>query len=620
MPVDAVSEVKSRLDIVEVIGGYVRLHKAGREHKALCPFHSEKTPSFAVSQERQAWYCFGCQEGGDLISFVEKIEHVDFLQALEMLAERAGVELTAPGRVSDRRDANRRRTRALELHRRAQAFYEHILWETDAGAPGRQVLADRQVSEETARLFGLGFAPAGGAGRDALLRYLVSRAQATPAEAADAGLAHPPDRGGATRDRFSHRLMFPIRDDRGAVIGFGARALGEAIPKYLNTARTSVYDKSTALFGIDLARQEIIAGGRAVVVEGYFDVIAAHVAGVRNTVASSGTALTSEQVRMLGRLARTVVLCFDSDDAGRAAASRAVDALAAEGVEARICVLPAGCKDPDELVHRDAAAFVAAIADAPPEWQVLLDRALDGAEGGSVEARRAGAERAIGLLTRVPAAATRDLYAQQAARRLELDAAAVRSDVERVLHRQPKDRGQRVVAALPAAPAADAAGLTDSAPGHPLASWEKDLASLVLQRPALAALAVERHELRLEELDHPHLRRIVEVGLELPPGEAFPLHLLGPSEQSMAAPLLMRSLPELQEDAEPGKAIRVVGDCVGSLRIAARRSQAVALERQIRAARDAGNLEEKDRLAVQVSALAAEIQELQRRFEVASIP
>jgi hypothetical protein len=177
-----------------------------------------------------------------------------------------------------------------------------------------------------------------------------------------------------------------------------------------------------------------------------------------------------------------------------------------------------------------------------------------------------------------------------------------------------------VVAALPAAPAADAAGLTDSAPGHPLASWEKDLASLVLQRPALAALAVAQHELRLEELDHPHLRRIVEVGLELPPGEAFPLHLLGPSEQSTAAPLLMRSLPELQEDAEPGTAIRVVGDCVGSLRIAARRSQAVALERQIRAARDSGNLEEKDRLAVQVSALAAEIQELQRRFEVASIP
>src|SRR5439155_19949755 len=206
-----------------------------------------------------------------------------------------------------------------------------------------------------------------------------------------AGLAHPA-RGSQARDRFRHRLVFPIRDERGGTLGFGARALGDAVPKYLNSPETAAYHKSAALFGIDRARHAISREHAAVVVEGYFDVIAAHSAGVQHTVASSGTALTREQVRHLGRLATMVTLCFDTDDAGWAAASRAVDVLAAEGVQSRICVLPDGVKDPDELVRRDPEAFTAAVAAAPPEWQVLLDRALAGAEGGSVDARRAGAE------------------------------------------------------------------------------------------------------------------------------------------------------------------------------------------------------------------------------------
>ena len=250
---DAVAEIKARLDIVDVVGGYVTLQRAGRGHRALCPFHSEKTPSFNVSQDKQAWYCFGCQEGGDMFTFVQKVEHTDFRAALEMLAEKAGVELEAEAQGGERRGAARRRKRTLELNARAAAFFEHVLWSSPAGEDGRALLAARGVDEARARTFGIGFAPAGGGGEDALSRYLRERAGATADEIVDAGVAHHA-RGGRLRDRFRHRLVFPIRDERGEVIAFGARALGDDVPKYLNSPETSVYHKGSALFGIDLAR------------------------------------------------------------------------------------------------------------------------------------------------------------------------------------------------------------------------------------------------------------------------------------------------------------------------------------------------------------------------------
>ena len=300
---DAVAEVKARLDLVEVIGGYVTLHRAGREMSGLCPFHAEKTPSFTVNPERQVWYCHGCHEGGDLFKFIELIERIDFRQALELLADRAGVELESGPRAA--RGAGRKRRRSIELNAKAQAYYQHVLWASPAGEPGRELLAARGVAEPLARRFGIGFAPAGGAGEDALARYLIGKAGAVVEELVDAGLAHPP-RGGRVRDRFRDRLVFPIRDDRGEVLGFGARALGDAMPKYLNSPDTAAYHKSTAIFGIDLARAAIVAERSAVIVEGYFDVIAAHAAGVQHTVASSGTALTREQVHSLGRIAETL--------------------------------------------------------------------------------------------------------------------------------------------------------------------------------------------------------------------------------------------------------------------------------------------------------------------------
>ncbi|MGI8847328.1 MAG: DNA primase [Candidatus Dormibacteria bacterium] len=604
---DAVAEIKSRLDVVEVVGSYVSLQRAGREHKGLCPFHAEKSPSFHVSQERQAWYCFGCQEGGDVFDFVERIERTDFKQALELLATRAGVELERSTGSADR-GTGRRRKRAMELNLGAARFYEHVLWQLPAGEAGRELLAQRGVDAALARRFGVGFAPAGGERGDALANYLLKHG-ATSGELVDAGLAHAG--GGGPRDRFRHRFLFPIRDERGQVLGFGGRALSGAVPKYLNTPETPLYHKSAALFGLDLAKTSVHSEHYCVVVEGYFDVVGAHTAGVENVVASSGTALSREQVRTLKRHADSVVLCFDADPAGQQAASRAVDLCAAEGLPARIAVLPDGIKDPDELVRGDPAGFAAVIATAPPEWQVLLDRAVGRPD--SIEKRRSAAERAVSLLARIPEATTRDLYVQDVAQRLLLTPAALAADVGAAAagrRRAPSFTAPE----RPGGPdPATGSGLADPVVGHPPPPWEEYIGTYVVQRPPLARVLVDEVGLGLSELTHPSIRRLVEVGAGVPPGLGFPLHSLTGPERALAARLLFRRVPEFDPAAAEESLRRAINDCVARVRIAAVRSAADDARDELRAARAAGREEEVAVCAARVSELAAQEGRLRQR-------
>jgi len=605
---DAFAEVKARLDVVEVIGGYVQLQRAGREFKGLCPFHAEKTPSFLVSQQKQSWFCFGCSRGGDIFNFVEEIERIDRGQSLVLLAERAGVELDRGPRQAGQA-GKRKRARTLELNARAQAYYEHVLWATDAGAAGRALLEERRVSEPSAREFGVGFAPAGGPGGDALTRYLSTKVGAAHEEIIEAGLAHPP-RGGRPRDRFRNRLIFPIRDDHGATIAFGARSLGAAPPKYLNSPETSAYRKSAALFGIDRAREAITAAESAVVVEGYFDVMAAHAAGVHNVVASSGTSLQREQVRYLARHAKTITLCFDFDDAGRAAASRAVDAVAAEGLQVRIGTADGDAKDPDELVRRDPAALAAMVAAAPPAWQVLLDAAIGGAEGGSVDVRRAAAERTVALLARIPEAATRDLYAQQTARRLGVGSASLLEDVKRSL-REGGGRPARLVVKQPAAPPGDEGDspVADDEPAPPV--WESHLGALVVNRPSLARELVDRLGLDVSELVSTSVRRVLAVAQDATNG-SFPLHLLAPAEQRLAASLLLRDMPELADDADIETLPRALSDCVRYVHEACVQRSLAAIQRELDRAKEEERDEDVQRLAAQLLNLATEAPHLRR--------
>jgi DNA primase len=358
----AVDEVKARLDIVEVVGQYVRLQKAGRSFKAVCPFHTEKTPSFIVNPDRQTWHCFGaCSTGGDVISFISRKENLDFGGALRMLADRAGVILERDG-------PRREEAKSLQDANEAAALYFHDLLLKTAAA--LSYVEKRGLDRSAIADFQLGFAPSGW---DQLKDHLTRRGYAEK-QLVQAGLLVESERG-STYDRFRGRLMFPIRDDRGRVVGFGARAMpggDETGAKYINTPQTPIFDKGSIFYALDRAKDEIRRSGTAVIVEGYMDVITAHQHGFRNVVASMGTSITERQALLARRFAGAVVLAMDSDEAGNAATLRGVQVVATAAtqsrqgasaprtLEIRVAALPEGV-DPDDLIRRDQG-----------EWEVLI--------------------------------------------------------------------------------------------------------------------------------------------------------------------------------------------------------------------------------------------------------
>ena len=379
---DAVGEVKERLDIVEVVSGYVRLKRQGRNYTGLCPFHAEKSPSFTVSGEKQVWYCFGCSEGGDLIRFVEKAEGLDFPQALELLAGRAGVELESFKSGSRR---PRDRAGALAANRMAAQYYHHVLLNMAAGARALAYLRRRGVENETIADFELGYAPRS-MRNDNLLRFL-RRKGVSEDEAVRAGLAlasRGPDGASPAIDRFRGRLVFPIRDEMGHVVGFGARALGNEPPKYMNSPQTAIYDKSRIIFGLSHAKKAITESGRALMVEGYFDVMLAHQFGIKIAIASSGTSITEEQLKISRRLGPDLLLCLDSDDAGRTATERAIELAARSGLRVRVLELP-NAKDPGEFFLKTPQLWDQVEGASQAGWEWWLNRAFRGHDLRSVD-------------------------------------------------------------------------------------------------------------------------------------------------------------------------------------------------------------------------------------------
>ena len=389
---DAFAEVKARVDLVKVVSEHVRLTKRNRDLWGLCPFHQEDSPSFKVDPQRQSWYCFGCERHGDVFTFVELVEKTDKRGALQLLAERAGVELQKLSpEQRDRADARRRLLQMLKL---AAQYYEYVLWSSPAGEPGRRLLVQRQVGEETARRFQLGYAPAG----RGFAEYLRAKKRSL-ADAQAAGLMR---RDGA--DFFAERLVVPIRDERGQTLAFTARTIrGDEQRKYINSPETPAYVKGRVIFGLDLAREEVTRRGHAVLMEGQFDVITAHHFGVGNAVASSGTALTDDQVRLLKRFTDELLLVFDADRAGRSAARKAAVLAAAHGMRTRVAAIPDGL-DPDEFLR-------AAGPDAAARWAELVARAPSGFEAG-VEEDAAGLNPSNPNQVETVAARIRDWIAQ----------------------------------------------------------------------------------------------------------------------------------------------------------------------------------------------------------------
>ncbi|HTM58661.1 MAG TPA: DNA primase [Candidatus Udaeobacter sp.] len=361
---DWVEQVRAHSDIAEVIGERVALKRVGRNWMGLCPFHKEKTPSFSVNAERQFYHCFSCKAGGDVFKFVQELDRLEFLEAAEMLSRRAGIP------IPERRSAARGvRAPLLEALEAAAAAYEQWLGDPEQGRLARAILERRGISRETAKRFRLGIAPAGW---ENLTRRLRDRFGEDVL--VDARLASRRDassgRGAGIFDWFRNRLMVPLIASGGTVVGFGARAIAEGDePKYLNSPESAVYHKGSFLFALDQARRNVPVDGELIVVEGYFDAIALHQAGLANTVATSGTALTEDQARQIKRLVPRVALTYDGDRAGRDAMMRSLGILLAEGLDVAIVDLPDG-EDPDTLVRQGGAEA----------WVVLRRTAADPAE------------------------------------------------------------------------------------------------------------------------------------------------------------------------------------------------------------------------------------------------
>jgi len=352
-----IDEVKQRTDIVEVVSRYATLKKAGRTFRALCPFHSEKHPSFFVYPEQQSWHCFGaCNTGGDVFSFIMKKEGIDFGEALRLLAQKAGVTISSRFEQDTRKDE---KEKLYQVNEAAAQYFHNLLLNSPAGERARDYFASRGLSLKTITDFQLGFSPDSW---EALEQYLTERGY-TESELLTAGLVIEAE-GGKTHDRFRNRLMFPIHDIKGRIVGFGARVLDDSLPKYLNSPQTPIFDKSSCLYGINLAAAAIRQQNLVVIVEGYMDVITAHQNGFSNLVASMGTSVTERQVGRLKKLSKNMAFALDADAAGEEAMLRGVGYENTLDAEVKVIILPGG-KDPDDVIREDTKI-----------WQNLLEEAL----------------------------------------------------------------------------------------------------------------------------------------------------------------------------------------------------------------------------------------------------
>ncbi len=395
---DPIEEIKRRLDIVEVVQQYVPLKKAGKNFKALCPFHQEKTPSFFVSPEKQIWHCFGCGRGGDVISFVMEMEGLDFYEALRFLGEKAGVKVEPISK-----EVYSEKKKLYELNELATKFFQHVLWKTEPGKRALKYLRERGLKDETIDEFRLGYAPNQ---RETLSRFFLKRKIPIPL-AVKSGLVIKKDDPTAKipiYDRFRGRVMFPIFNQTGAIVGFSGRIMphleSDEVAKYLNSPDTPIFNKSFVLYGLNFAKQEIIKKGYVILVEGQMDVISSHQAGFRHTVASSGTSLTEEQLDLLRRFTNKIYFAFDQDSAGQIATERGIELALSRGFLVYIVFIPKPYKDVDECVRANPEKWKEALKKKKNVLQYFFE--IYAKEAKTMEERQESAHKILPWLKILP--------------------------------------------------------------------------------------------------------------------------------------------------------------------------------------------------------------------------
>ncbi|MCG6906992.1 MAG: DNA primase [Desulfobacteraceae bacterium] len=495
IPEEKISEIRNAADIVEIISEAVVLKKTGRNFVGLCPFHAEKTPSFSVNPEKQIFYCFGCATGGSVFTFLMKHQGMTFPEAVKAVAQRCGIELPRREMTPVERRRASEREILLGVNRKAMAFYSGILKHPAAGRKARAYLEKRGFKAAVVDQFELGCAPEGW---DALIRHLGGgRERLQLLE--KAGLVIPRKSGSGCYDRFRDRIIFPIRNAARQVIAFGGRVLDDGLPKYLNSPETPIYTKGRSLYGIDLAREHCRKSETVFVVEGYFDLLALHQHGIQNAVATLGTALTPEHVRVLrGCIGEngTVVLVYDSDAAGIKAAQRSIGVFEQGYAEARICVLPPG-HDPDSFIFEfGAAAFQKAAAEARGIMPFLMEAAVT-RHGLSVDGKVQIVSELSAAIAAIQDPMARSLYIKDLAERIGVDESAI---LERVRGRL----GGKAAGGAAAPPqAAGAARRPDR--------FEVQVAMMMLQYPRILP-EIRRRQL-LDHFENQALRRVGDMAL-----------------------------------------------------------------------------------------------------------
>jgi len=418
--------VKQQADIVRVVGEYVRLKKTGKDFSGLCPFHQEKTPSFTVSPLKQIFYCFGCGKGGDVFNFVMDMDKSAFPEAVRTVAEKCGIAIPRPKeRSPEERKENQQRGALVEMHREAQTFFTKQISGTLEGKAARAYLEDRGLDIKAIDRFGIGYAPSDG---DALLRFLK---QKYPEKLlVDSGLISRGEQGGRLFDRFRRRITFPIANDSGKIVAFGARALGDDQPKYLNSPETPIYSKSNVLYHMDRAKETLRRSDYAVLVEGYMDAIAVARAGISNVVASCGTSLAEPQIKLLSRFTKRVIVNYDPDNAGQAATERTVALLLEQDFEVRVLALPpVGDKkaDPDLFIReKGVEEYTKLLKESPPYVDYLIARArkMDLTTG---EGKRRAVNFLLPYVQKIPNTILRSEWATRIAQQLHLDEPVLRA-------------------------------------------------------------------------------------------------------------------------------------------------------------------------------------------------
>jgi DNA primase len=576
IPKNIIEEIRNKADIVKIVSEYVNIRKRGKNYLGLCPFHSEKDPSFTVSPEKQLFHCFGCNEGGNAFAFIMKMENIGFAEAAEELGAKLGISVPRSTRSPAGRSDKDKLYQVMLI---AAKFFQEQL-----GADARKYLAARKISEITIQQFGLGFAPPGW---DNLFKHLIARG-VSPKLVEKTGLILARQGQDGYYDRFRNRLIFPIMDQRGRILAFGGRSLGDEEPKYMNSSDTPIYHKGETLFGLNLSKESIKKSKSAVMVEGYFDMITPFQAGITNMVATLGTALTTSQCKLLARHADNVILGFDADAAGGIAAERSIELLRKQGLKVKVAKLSGG-KDPDDIIIKQGKETLEkCLSSALPYLEFKLRRALSRHNLKEIESRGKALREVAGILTQAQDSYVQKEYAKLIAPLLKTDVDTLLSETKRTKH---YNRGFR-----------DTLRRTTEKPSSKIEEAEKNLIAIAAQNPE--ALSMLKEEARVEDFSVPEAKTIAKLIFAADFEGENPSHFLLENLPEEGARQFLSRLLMSEHLAEGDKNLEIMGDCLTVIKDQRQRNRIAAIKAEIREAEKTG---ETKKVAELLSVLKSEI-------------